>query len=234
MKTLRNYLVVSILLLSRTVSADHNHNSTLLLHHQDYVPMIIELNYMRHHLPQTEFTFNNLTPGRHYLRIFGINGAYNMHGEPVFFKGYVDIPEASMVTIVLLNNRTLHYASILPKPIYAPISSCSTEPYYSAPVYHCPAGIDPRRYESIRASIAARSFDKTRLDLAKQAIRNNNMSSEQIAGLAELLTFDSSRLALAKFGYRYVADPENYHVLYELFAFDSSVRQLSDYIARMS
>jgi hypothetical protein len=224
MKTLRNYLVVSILLLSRTASADHNHNSTLLLHHQDYVPMIIE----------TEFTFNNLTPGRHYLRIFGINGAYNMHGEPVFFKGYVDIPAASMVTIVLLNNRTLHYASVLPKPIYAPVSTCSTEPYYSEPVFLCPAGIDPRRYESIRASIAARSFDKTRLDLAKQAIRHNNMSSEQIAGLAELLTFDSSRLALAKFGYRYVADPENYHVLYELFAFDSSVRQLSDYIARMS
>ncbi len=232
MKTLRKYLVISILFLNGTLYADHNPNSSLLLHHEDYVPLIIELNYMRHHAAQTEFTFHNLSPGRHYLRVFGINGEYSMHGEPVFFKGFVDIPEASIVNVVLRRNRSLVYASIVPLQVYSPAIICIPDSSYPAPTYNCPPGMDARRYESIRASIAAKSFDKTRIDLAKQAIRNNSMSSDQIAGLAKLLTYDSSRLALAKFGYRYVADPGNYFVLNDLFAFESSVKQLSDYIAR--
>jgi hypothetical protein len=45
-----------------------------------------------------------------------------------------------------------------------------------------------------------------------------------------MLTFESNRLDLAKFAYRYAADPNNYFMVNKGFTFNSSIDELSEYI----
>jgi hypothetical protein len=49
-----------------------------------------------------------------------------------------------------------------------------------------------------------------------------------------LFTFDSSRLEFAKFAYGRTVDRNRYFQTYNSFTFNSSVDELSDYIARYS
>jgi hypothetical protein len=47
------------------------------------------------------------------------------------------------------------------------------------------------------------------------------------------MTFDSSRLELAKLAYLSTVDKENFWVVYDLFTFESSIVELNEYISRV-
>lgn len=230
MKNLRLLLVLTLLLTAGAVKANHEF-STLLFHQRDYLPVVVELDYVpASSYPQTEYTFRNLEPGRHFLKAFRMNGSYYHPYRELLYSGFVDVPAASMVT-AQLNGNCLRVLSVIPLPVCSSPVAYQPAPVDNAPLPAC-TGMNPRRFEALRAAIAARTFDSTRLKLARQAVREHSLNSDQVAALTALLNFDSSRLELAKYAYRYVADPENYYRLYDLFAFDSSVRELSDYIER--
>ena len=73
------------------------------------------------------------------------------------------------------------------------------------------------------------------MTLSKQAIRQHGViNSRQVAELMNLMSFESSKLELAKYAYEYTIDPQNYFQLFIAFSFDSSVRELSEYIDRHS
>ena len=48
----------------------------------------------------------------------------------------------------------------------------------------------------------------------------------------DLFSFDSSRLEFAKFAYGHTVDRNRYFQTYNSFTFDSSVNELSEFIAR--
>jgi hypothetical protein len=86
-------------------------------------------------------------------------------------------------------------------------------------------------FDELLYTIERQSFESTRMQLAKQAIRQHGIiSTNQVIALVRLMDFDSSRLELAKFAYQYTADQQNYFRLYNEFSFDSSVRELSQFI----
>ncbi len=101
------------------------------------------------------------------------------------------------------------------------------DPVVCAPVV---VGMHPDVFASALRSIEMQSFDSDQIRVAKQIIRMNGASSVQVAEIMQLLSFESSRLEIAKFAYRFVADPENYFVVYDVFRFSSSVRELDRYI----
>ena len=71
--------------------------------------------------------------------------------------------------------------------------------------------------------------------IAKQAIRDHEMmTTSQVIDLMNLLSFESSKLELAKYAYQYTVDRHKYFQLFNHFSFDSSVRALSDYMDRFS
>lgn len=229
MKTLRTLLLLSFIAASGIANAFHN-SSRLMIRHEDHIPFVIEMDRHRFNASPSGYTFYDIAPGRHFVEV---RKKYNRYSNgQVLYRGYVDVPALSSVNMVLLCNRTLVTESVIPLAVphqYNNSAYCAPAPVY--PVAQYCDGMEPARYNALRASIAARSFDSTRLSLAKDAVRMNRMNSKQIAGLVELLDFDSSRLSLAKYAYGNVTDPGNYFVLYDLFAFDSSVRELSGYIA---
>ena len=91
-------------------------------------------------------------------------------------------------------------------------------------------GMHPDQFASALRSIELATFDSDQIRVAKQIIRRNGASSQQIAEIMRVLSFESSRLKIAKFGFQFVADPENYYVVNDVFWFSSSIRELDRFI----
>ena len=87
-------------------------------------------------------------------------------------------------------------------------------------------------FKDLKGSINNRSFESTNLDIAKTAIDNNYLSSEQVRELMSFFTFETNKLEIAKYSYKKVCDPGNFFKVYDVFDFESSVTELKDYISK--
>lgn len=76
------------------------------------------------------------------------------------------------------------------------------------------------------------SFDKDKSAMIMQQARGTMFTAQQMQSLLKSLDFDKNRLELAKSIYRKCADRENFFVVYEAFDFDSSRRDLMNYISK--
>ncbi len=98
---------------------------------------------------------------------------------------------------------------------------------------HQPVCMSQADFCSLKSSIANRPFDSSRLMIAKQAISTNYMSAAQVTELVDMMTFETSKLELAKFAYQYTIDKGNYYKVNDAFTFDSSVRELMNFISKV-
>jgi hypothetical protein len=103
----------------------------------------------------------------------------------------------------------------------------SEAPYYIPPMS---MGMNPQDYEYAYKMLAEESFDSSRLKLARQIVSTNPMSVNQIIGICKLFSFESNKLDFAKFAYRHCTDKNRYFMVNEVFNFESSKRELRDYI----
>lgn len=91
-------------------------------------------------------------------------------------------------------------------------------------------GMNPKDYDEAYQMISKESFDNTKLILAKQVVSANSMSASQILGICKLFSFENNKLEFAKFAYRYCIEQNKYYLLNEAFSYDSSKRELDEYI----
>ncbi len=82
-------------------------------------------------------------------------------------------------------------------------------------------------FTAAKNTISKQSFDDTKLSTAKQVIKSNCLTAEQIKELMLLFSFEDTRLTLAKFAYNRCVDKNNYFILNDAFTFDSSVEELN-------
>jgi hypothetical protein len=82
----------------------------------------------------------------------------------------------------------------------------------------------------LKASVRSKSFESAKLEICKQALYSNKVTSSQVAQLLDLMTFESSKLELAKFAYGRTVDKGNYYLVNNSFTFGSSISELGDYI----
>ena len=95
--------------------------------------------------------------------------------------------------------------------------------------YGCQYPMGEKDFESAKASIKSKSFDDSKLTLAKQIIGSNCMLCSQIKELMLLITFEQTRLDLAKFAWSHNLDRGNYYKLNDAFTFESSIDELNQY-----
>lgn len=76
------------------------------------------------------------------------------------------------------------------------------------------------------------TFDSRKLSYAKSFVRGKALTASQIERMVRELSFDSNRLSLAKYAYRYCIDPGNYYKVERALTFISSKEELRAYIAR--
>ncbi len=102
-------------------------------------------------------------------------------------------------------------------------------PGYNGPV-GCPWPLSRQDFEGVKSSIASKSFDETKLTIAKQVISSNCLLSSQVKEIMMLFSFEDTRLDLAKYAYGYTFDIGNYYKVNDAFSFSSSIDELNAYI----
>ena len=182
-----------------------------------------------------DFSLANLTPGKHYLKVMKLGKKkYGYCNVPVIvYNSYINVPAQSKV-----------YAMI---DFYGSYKVCNISPVHSKNYYGhdkytneknchaikepvCEYGLPQTKFCELKNTIASKSFDSSKLQIAKQAISTNNLTSVQITELIGLITFESNKLDLAKFAYRFTIDKQNYYMVNNAFAFESSVKELNRYL----
>jgi len=75
-------------------------------------------------------------------------------------------------------------------------------------------------------------FDDGKIAMIKQQMRSTMFTAVQIRDLVKALSFDNNKIAMAKSMYRNCADKDRYFVVYDAFDFESSKREVMEYISR--
>ena len=114
-------------------------------------------------------------------------------------------------------------------PSPQPVQQTYVLPGYNGPV-GCPYPMHPADFQSVKQSIASKSFDDTRLTIAKQVIASNCLLSDQVKEIMMLFSFEDNRLELAKYSYGYTYDIGNYYRLNDAFDFESTIEELNEFI----
>lgn len=120
------------------------------------------------------------------------------------------------------------------KPIQTQVQNIEKQPQFQqqpqqiSPTYYQP--MSPEDFASAKASISSKSFEDSKLTLAKQIAASNHLTSKQVKEIMQLFSFEDSKLDFAKFAYKYVYDPNNYYIVNDAFKFSSSIDELNEFI----
>lgn len=96
-------------------------------------------------------------------------------------------------------------------------------------VYGCPYPMNSSDFENAKQSVKSKGFDESRLTIAKQIVGSNCLLCSQIKELMQLMSFEATKLDLAKFAWHHNLDKGNYFKLNDAFGFESSISELNQY-----
>lgn len=150
----------------------------------------------------------------------GVNLNLNMNGG--------GISNGSQVTA---SQTTTSYSTTTTSGGYSPqpVEQAYMMPGYNGPV-GCPYPMHPTDFDRVKYTVESKSFDDSRLTIAKQVIASNCLLSNQVKEIMMLFSFEDTRLELAKYSYGYTYDIGNYYLLNDAFKFESTIEELNAYI----
>lgn len=132
---------------------------------------------------------------------------------------------------VYVNTYDPYYDPYLNPP---PVQQVTTTTVYNnQPAYVQTPGcmvMAPGDFMNARNSIAGRSFEQTKLDMAKQLTNNYCFTTQQVKDIMSLFSFEGTKLDFAKYAYSYTIDQQNYFMVNDMFSFESSIGDLNQYI----
>lgn len=242
------FALMSMALLSMAFQQGSNLTVEVLGHRAN---SLIVINGQQFSAANNLVRLDGLAPGNYPVKVlrpsyWGNNG--------VVFSGNIRVPQRSEVTAIITQRGMKVHAEPIPRHTGSYWSGHGNGGYHHAPnpngnggfvsmiptcepapepiICNTPVviGMHPNQFQNALRSIENATFDSDQVRIAKQIIRTNGASSAQITEMIRLLSFESSRLQVAKFGYRFVADPENYYIVNDVFWFSSSIRELDRFI----
>jgi hypothetical protein len=86
------------------------------------------------------------------------------------------------------------------------------------------------QYNQARQAIQRGSFDKEKLMIGYQVLKNNYITSAQAKELMMQFSFDNEKLNFAKAAYRKTIDKGSFFIVYDVFSFNSSKQELAEFI----
>jgi len=95
---------------------------------------------------------------------------------------------------------------------------------------NCIYGMSNTDLNAAKNSLNSSSFDDTKASTFKQIVSSKCIIASQVKELLQVFSFEETKLEMAKYAYSYVADPSNYYTINDIFTFDSSKEELSDYV----
>jgi hypothetical protein len=233
-------LIIALLFTSARIYASHA-GSELHIRMFDNSWFTVTIDHQRFIEPVTRFHLDHVAPGTRHITITKVsrrngNGGYAPIRHLIVFSDYVDIPAASDVRAMI--DRAYRFKINKVEPLYAsatnaPYPGCNMPPVVmGCSMIPMSFQMEDHSFNGLLGTLRNMHFESSRMAVVKNAIASNHFSSRQVAELMGHMTFDSSRLELAKMAYSKTIDKENYWVVYDLFTFESSIVELNQYINR--
>jgi len=162
--------------------------------------------------PMNSVVVNDLSPKPHDLYV-----VLKRPVDKIMMMNYTpSMPNEHLKVFFNSRNNTLEImAPPQPRPGYAPETShvCSHEEV-------------ERMYQTLKKE----SFDKTRMEIAKNIISHNMLTAHQIKRLAETFSFGSGKVEFLKFAYDFCSDQNHYYECLDVLEFSSEKEQVLKYI----
>ena len=219
------FTTLAILSLAVIVQAAHPFQSALAITSVDRSLLTVSIDRAPFSNASTNIYSDGLRAGNHFIKVMRLAGHPRHPVYITVFSGYVFIPEASEVMAEVNRNSFRITGSRLFE--YAP--QVYEEPHYYPQHLRCE--VDDYEFSQMIQSLTNYNFESTRMTVAKQFVTNNYFNSRQVGRLMQQMTFESSKLELAKYAYSKTLDKNNYFLVNDQFSFESSITELTDYIA---
>ncbi len=220
-KVSKNLLLGALILIASTLTAQQYNQSAMQLRLEDNGMFQVYVNGQLMGGSSRAYVLQNLTPGNQYLRIEKTviyPGGMRMTFD--VFEGYIYLPSSTMSSVVF---RSWNQYYIEHQEVYIPFPSIGLPVNAVQPM-------DDQSFASLISTIDSRSFDSDRLKTAQTAMQFNYFKAEQVKEIIDLMSFEDSRLELAKLAYDRTIDKGNYFMIYDSFWFSSSIDDLSEHI----
>ncbi|MCS7075121.1 MAG: DUF4476 domain-containing protein [Bacteroidia bacterium] len=185
-------------------------------------------NAIQNPTPQPIVTLDGIPAGTHNVKI-------NRH---VGIMSYTVVDK----TLLLYPNTRVSYLLQINSLYQYDLVPTGTQPWSPTPVftppiegyngpYGCPTPtLNPQDFEALKQTIKNQPFGSTKMSIAKQAVSNHCLLSQQVVELVSLFSFENEKLEIAKFCYRQTCDQGRYFVVHNALTFTSSKEELSRYI----
>lgn len=197
------------------------------------------------------FSVASIQPGNHKLKVIRyFQNPYSYYPmQKVVYKGWITIPPKSIVYAQINCHNQFNVINV--QPYFFPQGGgcsngwddddCDDDYGYGIncgyegngwgnPAPLMPMCMSPMEFMQLKNSIENKSFESSKLQIAKQALAYNYFTSAQVTDLMSVFSFESTRLDFAKSAYARVIDKQNYYLVNDVFSFSSSIQDLNQYI----
>lgn len=236
-------LLCGFMCLSTSVFAQNS--GVLHLKVYNNAPFAVAFDDQKPQEARNTYTLKNIPEGRHLVRVFQrmANSAPNKPPLLIFedrieinarreIFAYIDAKSRYRIHQVIHLSNDENNPYLMPEqPDYVPEQPDNQPQIQPVPTPAPTANVmNNEQFSNLRNAVKESNFDDQRLEIAKQGIKSNTLSIEQIRALIDVFSFESSKVELAKFAYNYTPDKNRYQELYSAFKFSSSTDEVLKYI----
>ena len=154
----------------------------------------------------------------------GGNMSMNVSG----MEGNVQSSSTTTTTTTYTTTSSTVYEQPTPQPTQPPVQVVYVEGYNGR--IGCAVPMTSGEFESFKGSVNSKSFEDSKMTLAKQVLNTNCLTSSQVREVMGLFTFEETKLDFAKYAYGHTYDLGNYYKVNDAFTFESSIEDLNNYI----
>jgi len=176
-------------------------------------------------VPTSLFSLSGIMGGSHRLivkqRVGGRYGAFR-----TIYNGNINIRAHSRVKAKINRYNRLVILNVTPIHNSYNNGGYGNSGYNNGGYYNKPL-LDVARLQN---SIRRASFESDKRIIAEQAISAHRVKANQVYRILTMFSFESTKLKVAKFAYRYCIDKRNYYLVNNAFSFSSSIRELNNFI----
>jgi len=205
--------------------------------------IMIEVDGRRFNKVNKVLTLGNMPSGRHWIRVYSVfqnrrgrtktrmiyNGALNTRASRAYFIT-VDDYEALHIT-------ETSYAKAMDAGAndrWSGRENARERTYNTRPSFQSPNGhidyMSSGQFDELMTKVKDATYESTRLDMIKSAVDGPGISANQLADVMSELSFENSRIEIAKYSYPKLSDKENIFGVLKAFKFDSSRDEFETYI----
>ncbi|MBX7052882.1 MAG: DUF4476 domain-containing protein [Flavobacteriales bacterium] len=167
------------------------------------------------------------------VNIGGVNMGMNVSVQDDGMDMDTEVEEESATTVTTTTTKTTTTAKPAVKPAPKPATPAPAPKPEVVVVESkggCVSSMSGSSFNSAKSSIQSKSFEDSKMTVAKQVTKANCLTVDQIKEVMALFSFEESKLDYAKYAYDFCYNPGDYFLVNDAFTFESSIDELNQFL----